>query len=441
MRLRNLTFCLLFVLALQARAWAAVVVTFDVPTTTIQVTGGTSGAPATWEDVYQADVAGGWGVVERVAQDAMYRTTASLNIGDGSTATHFTSLNEMVYFEDGYGFKPTAAATLQLGEKSGDWGINGSTWRTNTAGIIARYTGSTLLIYGSTLRTGGGTLAYDYATLEVLNSIISTVGDADVALASSDATSVVLKKVYVSGCQALLAKDGATVEDLHIHASETNVGLYCTGNATISGINVTGAPTYEYRAWDNTLTLVDPDTSGTSVLIGHADGVIIEQYTVNIHVNDKDGANLATATVACTSFGNIVSNDAGATFFRCIVDHTAGTFATDVSAGKWELTTAANAALAGVTGAAQKGAWVTGIAYVAAAQQFSVATDANGDIAEQTVDYKKWIGTSEVLMSYSPHTFTVTKAGHPTSTWENVTIDAPIQQTIKMIGGVIVIDD
>ena len=146
--------------------------------------------------------------------------------------------------------------------------------------------------------------------------------------------------------------------------------------------------------------------------------------------------------MACTSYGNIVSNDAGATFFRCIVDHTAGTFATDVAAGKWELTTAANAALAGVTGAsAITGAWVTGIAYVAAAQQFSVATDANGDIAEQTVDYKKWIGTSEALMSYSPHTFTVTKAGHPTSTWDNAVIDAPTQQTIKMIGGVIVIDD
>ena len=429
MRLRNLTFCLLFVLALQARAWAVIAVTFDAPTTTIQVTGGTSGAPATWEDVYQADVAGGWGVVERVVQDAMYRTTASLNIGDGSTATHFTSLNEMIYFADGYKFEVKSAATLQIGELSGAAGVNGSFWRFSMPGdssiIAGGSTTANFLNYGSRLKSESRVrVRYNHVTVDSRLEGFWW---------------------HIEGTPGTYTR--TTFSTLQLNTSPTFTDCVFTGTT----INNGGVNTLSDPIFVNTPTL--RASNEASFIISSPDGAftpdiqtdeannIVHSEPVNIHITDRDGANLATATVACTSFGNIVSNDAGSTFYRCIVDHTAGTFATDVSAGKWELTTAANAALAGVTGAAKNGAWVTGIDYVKAAQIFSVLTDANGDIAEQTVDYKKWIGTSEAMLSYSPHTFTDTKAGYPTSTWDNAVIDAPTQQTIKMIGGVIVIDD
>ena len=43
------------------------------PASTIIVTGGTEGTPATWNDIYLADVGGGWGLVAEVVTDAVYR--------------------------------------------------------------------------------------------------------------------------------------------------------------------------------------------------------------------------------------------------------------------------------------------------------------------------------------------------------------------------------
>ena len=63
---------------------------------------------------------------------------------------------------------------------------------------------------------------------------------------------------------------------------------------------------------------------------------------------------------------------------------------------------------------------------------FSVLTDANGDIAEQTIDYKQWVGTSETLTTFSPHTFTFTHPNYPTYTINNATVSSPINWRIEM---------
>jgi len=162
---------------------------------------------------------------------------------------------------------------------------------------------------------------------------------------------------------------------------------------------------------------------------------MIYQLQANIHVADRDGLPINTATVALSSFGNIVSNDAGANFYKCIVDHTSGVFADDVTAGYWEATTAALAAKAGVTGAAAiTGAWVTAVDYVKSAALFSVNTDAAGDIAQQTIDYKRWKGTSEPLQSLAPYTVTITKATYATLVTDDIeptTIGTTVQPLVE----------
>jgi len=57
---------------------------------------------------------------------------------------------------------------------------------------------------------------------------------------------------------------------------------------------------------------------------------------------------------------------------------------------------------------------------------FSVSTDANGDIAEQTITYRQWAGTDETLTTYSPHRITLTKAGYETLVLEDVTVSQMI---------------
>lgn len=63
-------------------------ITYDAPSNTITVTGYTEGTPCTFNDVYNADQAGGWGVVSKQG-NVQYLFDAKLVIGDGSTSTWF----------------------------------------------------------------------------------------------------------------------------------------------------------------------------------------------------------------------------------------------------------------------------------------------------------------------------------------------------------------
>lgn len=65
-------------------------ITYSAPT--ITVTGYTSGTPCTPTDLYNADVAGGWGVVFMQGSKQFY-INANLNIGDFSTLTYFKTQN------------------------------------------------------------------------------------------------------------------------------------------------------------------------------------------------------------------------------------------------------------------------------------------------------------------------------------------------------------
>ena len=63
-------------------------ITYNAGTNIITVTGYTEGTPCTFLDIYNADVAGGWGVVTRQCTN-QYCFDAQVYIGDGSTVTWF----------------------------------------------------------------------------------------------------------------------------------------------------------------------------------------------------------------------------------------------------------------------------------------------------------------------------------------------------------------
>jgi hypothetical protein len=76
----------------------AMAITYDSTTNVITVTGYTSGIPCTFDDIYNADVASGWGKVTRQGAKQYY-FTAKLIIGDGATNTYFTDISKQVVFE------------------------------------------------------------------------------------------------------------------------------------------------------------------------------------------------------------------------------------------------------------------------------------------------------------------------------------------------------
>lgn len=74
-------------------------ITYNAGTNIITITGYTSGTPCTFLDVYNADVAGGWGVVTRQCTN-QFCFDAQLYIGDGSTATYFADKLKYVHWNN-----------------------------------------------------------------------------------------------------------------------------------------------------------------------------------------------------------------------------------------------------------------------------------------------------------------------------------------------------
>jgi len=403
--------------------------------TNLDCSDGAAGGGAVWADGTIAVTQDIWGVVWEIVADAQYKIDCNVDFGDGETATYFQSKNEMVYFTDAMVFIITSAATLEFGDLSNGYGINGSYWSlapTANLDITVNFVTGTFNLYDSTLRSRNKDLRFVDGTV-VINKgkIIFDIAATEKITFGVAMNSVSIKELYVIANRLIISKSPIDCENVHVHNSSSGISAW--GESVVDDLLVTNTPICQARTTgDSPLTIKNSKFVINDVINDQAGGSIIEQYTANIHIADEDGADLETVTVQCQTFGNVVSNDAGSTFYKCIEDHASGVFADDLAAEKWELTTAAYAALAGCAGGAGTGAWVTAIAYVAAASEFSVATDANGDIAEQTIDYKKWVGTSEALLTYGPHTFTYTHADYPDFVMNDVTIDHPIVWRIEM---------
>lgn len=113
------------------------------------------------------------------------------------------------------------------------------------------------------------------------------------------------------------------------------------------------------------------DPAGWNIVGGSGQDVW-EKATVNIHVGDRAGADLQSVTVLCEN-----------------EDDT---------------------------------------------QAFSVTTDANGDISEQTVSWKHHLENTGAVDTtvFSPHKFTLSKAGYKTLIVDLITLDAPIKWHLEL---------
>ena len=70
-------------------------ITYDSGTNTITIVGFNESSPCTFEDIYQADVANGWGVVSKQG-DNQYEFRCKLQIGDGTNETWLIDANKAI---------------------------------------------------------------------------------------------------------------------------------------------------------------------------------------------------------------------------------------------------------------------------------------------------------------------------------------------------------
>jgi hypothetical protein len=317
-------------------------------------------------------------VTEHVAND-LYQILKNIQFGDGTNALTFYSKNEMVYFDDDQTFTIKSNATLQLGEIAGDYCINGASWSWEEGGdiIASGETTAICYIYDSRIHyRGTGRLGFIDGTIDFRNSIFSNfarTGSNSFYIAAT-VDNVILKNIYFSNWrQFALYNSPDTCEGLWIHYTDYALWFNVSA-ATLFEPGVTDEGLFQVRVAgiDQTIILKNPQFTllQNKLNILQATSKIVSQFTCDIHVVDKDGANLQGVTVLCEDEAD--------------------------------------------------------------SQVFSVSTGADGKIAQQTITYKKWEGTAETETEYSPHKFTFSKNGYTLLVMKNVTVDARINWDVEV---------
>jgi len=393
--------------------------------TNIDCSDNAAGGGAVWADGTVAVVQNQWGIVWEIVADNQYKIDCDIQIGDGSTATYFTSLHEEIYFSDAHYPYIKAAATLCIGAKPNTYGISGSYWSINPPGISLSLTDSsataTMLLYGSVFESRSDMEHIIRCNVTSINSKFvgrSTVSTIFV-FSNADAVLNLTRTEFAYINYTSFKKTPAIAEDILFHDCIIGPFAY-QANATISNSRIVNC-TDEVGTYGNvTATFINPNSPITTLIMYSAGDAIINQYTCNVHVSDEDGIDLASVVVDC-EYAHLVEGSDSKTY-KCIADHIAVDATHKPITGTdwatyWELYSA--------TGG--YGDWNTGFAYKSGTAEWAVgtvSTDANGDIAEQIIQYKKWTTTSE-LEEARIHKFTLTYGGD-THVVDDFTVDHPI---------------
>lgn len=348
----------------------------------LRITDGTSGDPVTWDDVWNWGAGSGAGLVPKdgggdarvdtfmteITADAIYTIEKKVQFGNSSDATYFQSANESVDLAE----LPNcvALATCVIGKASNtEYSKNGSRWSFPGAGFSAQFpTTGDLEIYGSQIRITGNywSLCPDVSggAVKIRQSIFDITNQTVTVRAGCSDLDV--DGLYVADALTIRVVP-SYFDNVHVEALYSpGFAITAVGGAviTVPNLNITNPASPDIYVSNAKMVLVNPKFTIINPRNVSAPDTITHQVTCNIHVADKDGTNLEGVAVLCE-------------------DNTE----TEV---------------------------------------FDELTDANGDIAEQVITYKKWTTTAETLTEYTPHTFTITKAGYEPLILEGISADQPL---------------
>lgn len=311
-------------------------ITYDVGTNTITATGGTSGAPIGFIDLYNADISGGWGVVQKI-NSQMYTITAMLNIGDGSTSTYFASELEQIkaenysYLTDSYWCRIKNNAHLRFGRVISY--IDKTTYRGSSLGcriynstyewyhkhFLATETGSFLEIYSSHIWAGYPRyLIEGTGKLTIWNSLLTdrcTFGN--YFTSDSEIFNTILTYPDNYGFNGISNKVSILYSgfcDIYKSGS-TNIEMR---NLFIHGTYPT-IPTVRFYASSGNLTMIDIQTDRWDCFFysgsGSSTGLILREYTFNLKLIDENGTIVQGANIEISDINGVVfsgiSNSSG----------------------------------------------------------------------------------------------------------------------------------
>lgn len=420
---------------------AAPTLTTNAGADILVITTGTEGNPVTWNDVWDWDDGGGSSggdgdvpkdgggtakvntfMTETVA-DAVYLVLKDIDIGDDVVPTYFKIQSGESIYMVGYSMVTKINAILHIGDLVGEHGSGSATLRMTSGDWVRAFAlGGSIKIYSSLIQFDAEMLWFNgVGDYYIYNSIINGMGVKAVIFKAGN--SLYLKKDFftnlgVGFLQLRFTPD--LFEQVHVHNAA--VGIKGKDSTVIFDKPLVTAITFQDYVSDNSnITILDPEINVSVVKLGGAGYWIKEVYTFNLHIRDKDGVDLQSASVDCEYAHLVKGSDNKA--YKCIQDHTAVDATHKPITGSdwasfWELFDAE------VSPDPRKGGdWDTGFDYKSGEEEFSTqTTDADGNITEQTVQYKKWVGTSEVL-EMRIHKITMSKANYETLVPDDVLFD------------------
>ena len=399
----------------------------------LRVPAGTSGDSVTWNDVWDWDDGGGSSggdgdvpidgggtakvstFVLEIVKDAVYLVLANKIIwyGDGSTPSYFRSIQEQIYFESGaYDQVQNAATKDMIGScyryvdpvTSPGMSTASSIWNMRECLIIFKNEVSNIAF-----RNAG-----TWKNVVFQGNSAAAIGSVRIDIHNAD---LVMERITLSGfgnSLVMFTSLNTTPEDVKVQYGNYVIQGQGVG-ITFLGLKVGDGITNGIKTWGatTTLNLVNPtgNALGTNA-ISHDGSWIKEQYTFNLHIRDKNFTDLAGAAVDC-EYANLVEGSDGKSY-KCIQDHTAIDATHKPITGSdwgsfWELFDDE------VNPDPQVGGdWDTEFDYKSGATEFSTqTTDADGNIPEQTIQFKKWVRTSETSEART-HKITISKANYET---------------------------
>jgi len=341
--------------------------------TSLDCSDNAAGGGIVWADGDLSVTQDVWGVIWDYG-NGQYRVDDRLYIGDDSTPTYFKTSSEEIVFTYGSNtaFRINASATYQDGDKINDSGANGSKIKfintSNTYTVTSNNT-ATWKLYGTEISFDTSKRFQLYGDIDFRDVRFSGM------MLYIKPTTITWKDITCEGTSYVLltaAPDNAP-ERLYIR-NATNYGYYSSNEAvgieyTFRGAKISDSNSNDIRFGQNQILHFIDGVFGTFSWVTNA-GTFLDEKSCNIHIADKDGVDLAGVTVKC--------------------EDKDGT------------------------------------------EEWSVNTDANGDIAEQVIIYKKAVDGG-ALTTYSPHKFTISKAGYETMVLDAVTVDHPIVWHLELL--------
>jgi len=285
---------------------------------TITVTGYTELAPCTFEDIYQADVAGGWGKVTKL-DTAFYFFTCRLVIGDNTTPTWFHDYNCAVVYTGvatgTYWCRVATNATMIWGtlvdetNKVTRYGVHLYSLSNGHSHWPVYGNNGTCYYYSCSFDSNQGYYLMrmtNYGPARFWNCLLMN----GFSLADSNTHNVYNTTILFGGDCALMYEGSLCVFDrVSVFSPRVAAFKIGTNNVTVRSLykrgtgHVVQCVYYTNPAWN--LYLIDADCVGN--LGGAAwtfswpgspeSGKIWRQYSFDLHVVDDQGSNISGAAV------------------------------------------------------------------------------------------------------------------------------------------------